>query len=76
MPGWNRWGREQICEVKTQASLKICRATPIINVRLWAHLGVVRVQLIAKQLGVRVADVSDAEEALQATGKTHAHLEV
>lgn len=43
---------------------------------LQAYLCISRVQLRSEQLGVRVTDVLDAKEALQATRQTDGHLKV
>lgn len=43
---------------------------------LQAHLCISRVQLCTEQLGIRVTDVLDAKEALQATRQADGHLEV
>lgn len=41
-----------------------------------AYLCISRVQLRTEQLGVRITDVLDAKEALQATRQTDGHFEV
>lgn len=41
-----------------------------------AYLCIGWIQLLAEQIGVRVTDIPDAEEAMQATGKAHRHLKV
>lgn len=43
---------------------------------LQAYLCISRVQLRTEQLGIRVTDVLDAKEALQATWQADRHLEV
>lgn len=41
-----------------------------------AYLYIIWIQLLAEQLGVRVTDVLDAEEALHATRQADGHLKV
>lgn len=45
-------------------------------INMWAYLWIVCIQLLTELLGVRVADVLDTKEALQATGQTDRHLKV
>lgn len=58
--------------------MALCDApsTACTNHTLQAYLCISRVQLLSEQLGVRVADVLDAEEALQAAGQADRYLKV
>lgn len=86
MPGWKRWGREQIsCKVNinnnniiTNKHGRILQRGDSALTVYWnqAYLCVNRLQLLGEQLGVRVTDVPDAQEALQATRQPDCHLKV
>lgn len=61
-------------EADTNLNLSPSQYIQMIPVQ--AYLCIIRIQLLTEQLGIRVADVPDAKEALQATRQADRHLKV